>query len=297
MSKFENLGLNQSTLLRILKGDLNWYHDNSQGFASNQLVVKIKTKSSSLIRLSVQGISKRKETRNLLETGGLVHVAESLSPGRSVSLGGQFLLTPEVGSVRIFLSSFSGPSEISDPVHVQICEVRDIMRLSKPPLKNAKVTLSSQVAKLSLSLRNCEPSGVCESKVRDEAFWRRLNLGARSILNSGYGLTEKIYGLNESVDRRLRTIFAYSDSSLQPYSLRCISNCPDSGIISLEWTNSYGFRTSLVLALSEEVDGTYAQIFAPLMSSMTEPKIVLRNYSGTSTRNAIYEFWSEDVKR
>ena len=65
----------------------------------------------------------------------------------------------------------------------------------------------------------------------------------------------------------------------------------------MEWTNPYGFRTSLILAQSTEINGAYVQIFAPLLSSQTKPQIVLTGYSGGSTRDAIYEFRRAYVKR
>jgi hypothetical protein len=297
LNKFENLGLNQSTLLRNLKGDVDWYNDGSQEYSSSRLIVKVKTKSSSLIKLSVQGISQRTEFRNLLKVGRLVNVAESLSAGKTTSLGGQFLASPDVGSIRIFLSSFSGPEKISNQVQLQICQVKDNLGVSEPPLENTEVALSNQPTNLALNLQNCDNSGTCESTARDEPFWKRLNLGARSVLKSGYMLTQKIYTLNDRTDLKLQEVFNYTESSLLPYSFRCISNCPSSGLISLEWTNLYGFRTRIILAASKEVDGTYSQVFVPLLSNKIEPEIVLTRYSGTSTRNAIYEFWREDVKR
>lgn len=297
LEKFENFGLNQSTLLRNLNGNPEWYHEVADELKSRWLIVRVKTKSNSLISLSVQGVSRRNEVRNLISVGRTVNVSESLSQDKITSLSGQFLTSSDVGSVRVFLRSFSGPKEISNPVQLQICQVRDSLGVLEAPLRKTQIALSNQFERLDINLRNCDQSGVCEFLDRNERFWTRLNLRARSALQGGYVLTQKIYGINERVDLKLKDIFTYSDSSLQPYSLKCVSNCPDSGLLSLEWTNPYGFRTSLILASSIEVKGAYAQIFAPNLSSDTEPRLILRKYSGVSTRKAIYEFWREDVTK
>jgi hypothetical protein len=297
LNRLEYIGLNKSSILRIIEGEPNWYDKNPLKTDSSRLVIHATTESNSLVSLSVQGVSQRNVSRNLLEVGRLINVAESRSSNDSVLLTAQIKVTPDVGSLRIYLSSFSGPSEITEPVQLRICVVDDNFKSSPSISKDAFSPIVDQSFKVDLDLRKCNANGGCVGSILTYSSWKKFTSRARILVQAGYRLTLRVTSLNDGLAKKLQRIFMYSEQDLEPYFLRCSSGCPDSGIASLEWINGAGFRSSLILAPSVEIKNGDVEVFLPKNVTYSHPEITLRNYTGKSNRTVVYEFWRENAKR
>jgi hypothetical protein len=296
-NKFENIGLNKSMFSRLAYGSVDWYQGEDLSLDTRRLIIKVQINSDSLVSLSVQGISSQSIYRNLLKSGRLVNVTEARAANGQVSLNAQVLLAQDVGSIRIYLRSFAGPRDILGPISIQICEVSETAETNEVEIDKHSFKVADMPYRLSLDLENCDFEGVCQPKSANSGIFNAFNQEIRSLLQGAYHLTQKLFSLFKSLDAKLLRVFEFAEEELQPYTFRCVSGCPESGIVSLEWTNRYGFITSLILSPSEKVFDSSYRIFAPSDLDLLNPHVVLSNYSGSSKGTVAYEFWREYVKK
>jgi hypothetical protein len=297
LSEVKSIGLNKSRLLRVLLGNPYWYTETVSKLKSSRYIIEVETNSDSLLSLWIQGISKREDTRNLLEVGRLVNVAESRSNSNLVSLNAQVLLASNVGSLRIYLSSFSGPTKIVEPVNLRVCSVNENFPPNEKELQKISPKGSQAPEKLILNLAKCASNGECTTSIHSDTFLRRINSTIRDFIQDVYISIQKLLFFDKDLQQRFDGVFNFKKDDLSPHLVRCISICPKTGMTSLEWTNRFGFRVNLDLGTSQEIDGKFVQVFIPILSNVSKPQIVLRNYSGPPTGKATYEVWREDVKK
>jgi hypothetical protein len=295
-NKFENIGLNKSTISRLAYGSVDWYQGEDLSLDTRRFIIKAQINSNSLVSLSAQGISSQKIYRNLLKSGRLVNVTEARAANGQVSLSAQVLLDPDVGSFRIYLRSFAGPKDILGPLSIQVCGVSETTETNEVEIEEKSFKLADMPYRFSLDLETCTIEGICAPKTENATIITKFNLEIRAFLQGAYHLTQKFFSLFKSVDTKLLRVFEFAEEEMAPYSFRCVSGCPDSGLVSLEWTNRYGFMTSLNLSQSEQVFDSSYRVFAPRDLALRSPRVVLSNYLGSSNGTVVYEIWREYVK-
>lgn len=296
-NKFENIGLNKSMILRLAYGSVDWYDAGDLSRDIRRLIIKVQINSNSLVSLSAQGVSNQSTYRNLLKSGRMVNVNEARAANGQVSLNAQVLLAQDVGSIRIYLRSFAGPRDILGPISIQVCGVSETAETNEVEIDKQSFKVADMPYRLSLDLENCDFEGVCQPKNENSGIINAFNLEIRSLFQDAYHLTQKFFSLFKSLDAKLQRVFEFAEEDLKPYTFRCVSGCPESGVVSLEWTNRYGFMTSLLLSPSEEVFDSSYRIFAPGDLVLLNPHVVLRSYLGSSKGTVVYEFWREYVKK
>jgi hypothetical protein len=296
-NKFENIGLNKSMISRLAYGAVDWYAGEDLSLEARRFIIKAQINSNSLISLSAQGISSQIIYRNLLKSGRLVNVTEARAADGQVSLSAQVLLAPDVGSFRIYLRSFAGPKDILGPLSIQVCGVSETTETNEVEIDEQSFELSDMPYRLSLDLETCDIEGKCQPKEESASIISKLNLEIRSFFQGAYHLTQKFFSLFKSLDAKLLRVFEHTEEDLEPYLFRCASRCPESGMVSLEWTNRSGFMTSLNLSQSEQVFDSSYRVYAPSDLALLSPRMVLSNYSGPTNGTVVYEFWRENVKK
>ena len=295
--KFENIGLNKSMITRLASGAVDWYSGDDLPVDTRRFIIKAQIESNSLISLSAQGISSQGIFRNLFNSGRLVNVTEARATNGQVSLDAQVLLAPNVGSFNIYLRSFSGPKDILGPLSIQICGVTEASGANMVGNVEQPFNFVGIPDRLNLDLEVCDSEGKCKPKEENVSRVSQINREIRSFLQGVYFFTQKFFSLFKSLDDKLRRVFEFTEEDLEPYIFRCVSGCPESGLVSLEWTNQHGFLTGLDLSLSEKVLDSSHKIYAPRELALLNPYLVLSGYSGPSNGTAVYEFWRENVKK
>ena len=295
--KFENIGLNKSMITRIAYGSVDWYQGKDLSVDTRRFIIKAQIKSDSLISLFAQGTSSQAIKRNLFESGRLVNVTEARADGGQVSLAAQVLLAPNVGSLNIYLRSFSGPKDILGPLSIQICGVTEIAETNEVQKEEQPFNFVGIPDRLSLDLKACDSEGKCQAKEDNVSPLNRINREIRSFLQDTYFFTQKFFSLYKNLDDKLHRMFEFSEEDLEPYIFRCVSGCPEYGTVSLNWTNQYGFLASLDLSLSEKVLDSSYKIYGPSNLALINPYLVLSGYSGPSNGTAVYEFWRENAEK
>jgi hypothetical protein len=295
-SASRNLGLNPRSILRDFSPNLNWYDPGFFETKSRKISVRVKLNSDSLVSLQVQGILNRSAKRNLFEATRLVNVAEDFNVSGDVDLSALILVPRSLGEIKLFLSSANGPSGLAGPAIVEICEIREGLKqsLKKEILINSGY--DKKIAELELDFSNCNHTGFCLNPDYPTGLRDQLSFFAKNAVKSVYKFTERAYTPIDSLDQKLRQIFDFSGDDLEPIILRCSADCPQSGFVSLLWTNEFGFQTRLVLGLAAEVNAVGLSAFAPNFTTMKNPKIYLSDYAGTYKGSVTYEIWSERVK-